>query len=161
MTRKYDKLLASFDGTIESVPTEIEEEVIDLYAEAGSIQALEGEHDIPAEIIEAVLTQPGLMQKALARRAGEFALRFVNEVLPAAITKAASGETGSIQAAKLVEKVLNPPQKGGPSGRPKTVEEEREPGLEEKLTKLTQATPKPKAKAPARLKPRKGNRGTA
>ena len=153
---KYDRLLKQFDGSLESVPQEIEAEVIDLYAEAGSIQALEGKHNIPAEIITVVLEQPGLMQKALARRAGEFALRFVNEVLPAAITKAASGETGSIQAAKLVEKILSPAAERGPIGRPKTIEEEREPGLEEKLTKLTQATPKPRSKARARLTSRKG-----
>jgi len=154
MTNKYDKLLKSFDGTLESVPPEIEAEVIDLFADAGSIQALEGKHNIPAEIITVVLEQPGLMQKALARRAGEFALRFVNEVLPAAITKAATGESGSIQAAKLVEKILNPAEGRSP-GRPTKPETEREPGLEEKLTKLTQATHNPRPSARALLTSRK------
>jgi hypothetical protein len=161
---KYTKLLKKFDGTLKTVPIEIREEVMDHFAEAGNIQAMEGSHDIPAEIVRVVLEQPDLMQQALQRRAGEFTLQFVNGVLPAAIAKAASGETGSIQAAKLVAQVIGAVEGRSSTGRPKsTGEEEREPGLEEKLTALTQTTPKPQAKkkAPARLNPRKGNRGTA
>lgn len=154
---KYEDLLKTFDGTLASVDENIQEEVMDLYADSGDAQALEGQHDIPIEIIRVVLEQPDLMQKALARRAGEFALKFVNQVLPAAIVKAASGETGSIQAAKLVAQVIGADGRGS-VGRPsKRKEEASEPGLEEKLTALTQATPsKPQRKARSRLTPKKG-----
>lgn len=154
---KYEELLKKFDGTLKSIPREIEEEVIDLYADSGNAQALEGEHDIPIEMIRVVLEQPDLMQKALARRSGEFALKFVNSVLPAAIAKAASGETGSIQAAKLVAQVIGADGRGT-IGRPrKEAEEESGPGLEEKLTALTQATPK---KKPGRSRLTPSKKGT-
>ena len=147
---KYESLLKSFDGTLSSVPPEIEGEIIDLFAETGSIQAMEGQYDIPAAIVRVVLEQPELMKKALARRAGEFSLQFVNQVLPAAMAKAASGETGSVQAAKLVAQVIGADGRGS-IGRPKKNEESSEPGLEEKLTALTQATPKKKVKARSSL----------
>ena len=154
---KYEDLLKNFDGTLASVPQAIEEEIIDLYAETGGIQALEGQYDIPAEMIRVVLEQPDLMQKALARRAGEFGLRFVNEVLPAAIAKAASSETGSIQAAKLVADVIGAPKGRGSVGRPKSdAEEASGPGLEEKLTAIAQATRKKKQQPRSRLTSRKG-----
>lgn len=148
---KYDKLMKTFDGTLKTVPIEIREEVIDHLAESGDIQVMEGKYDIPAEIIRVVLEQPDLMQQALRRRAGMYGLQFVNNVLPAAIAKAASGETGSIQAAKLVADVIGAVERGS-SGRPKKeAETEREPGLEEKLTAITQATPTAKTKARPRL----------
>ena len=87
-------------------------------------------------------------------------MKFVSEVLPAAIAKAASGETGSVQAAKLVAEVIGATgKKGGPVGRPPNEEKpESGPTLEEKLTKLTkQATPTKKAKARPKL-PRKGKK---
>jgi hypothetical protein len=155
---KYEDLLKTFDGTLASVPQVIEEEIIDLYAESGNAEALEGQHDIPIEMIRVVLEQPDLMQKALARRAGGYALQFVNEVLPAVIAKAASGETGSIQAAKLVADVIGATKGRGSVGRPKgDPEEESGPGLEEKLTAIAQATTSKKGKARSRLTP-KGKR---
>lgn len=162
---KYDDLVKKFDGTLASVPPEIEEEVLDLYAEAGSIQALEGQHDIPAEIIRVVLEQPGLMSKALARRAGGFALQFVNQVLPSVIAKAAEGGSGAVQAAKLVADVIGATERRS-VGRPKKqVEEESGASLEARLTQLAQkqakSTPTPSGskstgKARSRLTPRKG-----
>ena len=154
---KYEDLLKTFDGTLASVDENIQEEVMDLYADSGDAQALEGQHDIPIEIIRVVLEQPDLMQKALARRAGEFALKFVNQVLPAAIVKAASGETGSIQAAKLVAQVIGADGRGSVGRSKKEERTESEPGLEEKLTALTQATPKKKTKARSSL-PRRGKK---
>jgi hypothetical protein len=115
---KYERLLQKFDGTLESVPAEVEEEVLDLYAETGSIQALEAKYDIPVEIIRVVLDQPGLFQKALDRKRGVLSLDFVSKVLPAAMDRAASGESGSIMAAKLVAQVIGAVEGRSP-GRPK------------------------------------------
>lgn len=136
---QYEKLLKKFDGTIESVPPEIEAQIIDLYAEEGSIQALEGKYDVPAELIRCVLEQPDLMRKALDRRRGEFTLRFVNKVLPAALTKAASGETGAIQAAKLVADAIGAVE-GRPIGRPKKSQPESGPSLEDELRGIAETT---------------------
>lgn len=154
---KYATLLKNFDGTLKSIPIAVREEVIDHLAETGDIQAMEGKHNIPAELIRVVLEQPDLMQQALKRKAGLYGLQFVNEVLPAAIAKAASGETGSIQAAKLVADVIGATGRGS-SGSSKDKEPEREPGLEEKLTKLTQAKPRKKSQARSRLTSKKASK---
>jgi len=149
----YEQLLKDFDGSIDSIPTSVQNIIIDRHAESGSIEALEAQYDIPAEMIRVVLAQPDLMQKALARRKGEFALRFVNEVLPAAMSKAASGETGSIQAAKLVASVIGAVE--GRSSRPTKKQTEGAGTLEEKLTAITQVTPNSERKPAPRLTSRK------
>ena len=131
---KYEILLKAFDGTIESVPQDIQDLVLDNYSDKSSLEELGGEFDIPGELIRVVLEQPDLMQKALARQKGHMALRFVNQVLPAVIDKAAEGGTGSIMAAKLVADVIGVAEGRSPGRPPKPKDEtESVPGLEEKL----------------------------
>lgn len=155
---KFETLLAQFDGTIDSVPPEVQGLIMDKYSDESSLEELGGKYNIPAEITRVVLEQPDLMQKALERQKGHMALRFVNQVLPAVITKAAAGGSGSIMAAKLVADVIGAVE-GRSVGRPKQPKEGTEsgPGLEAKLIALeAQANQQLAGAEEPPVKPRKG-----
>jgi hypothetical protein len=157
---QYEDLQKAFDGTIESVPPEIEAEILDHYADADDLQAFCGEHDIPADLVRVVLEQPDLMQKALDRQRGVLTLQYVSKVLPAAMKKAAEGDTGAIQAAKLVADAIGA-HEGRPVGRPPKKQDEQAsgPSLEDQLKAIKQTeSSRPKAKRPQPVKPKRSGK---
>lgn len=150
---QYEDLRKKFDGTLKSVPPEVEGEILDHYADAENLQAFCGEYDIPPEIVRVVLEQPDLLQRALDRQRGALTLQFVSKVLPAAMKKAAGGDTGAIQAAKLVADAIGV-NEGRPVGRPPKSADKPESGesLESRLRKVADI---PSGEAPKRTTPRR------